>query len=74
MHFAIDEEPVVIPVKREDPPPSPPVIEQPKAPAGLLMESTPVKLLVHRKTMKESRSSSRMYIGSPAGSMSGTRS
>ena len=45
MHFAIDEEPVVIPVKREDPQPSPPVIEQPKAPAGLLMESTPVKVV-----------------------------
>jgi len=43
MHFAIDEEPVVTAVKREDPPS--PAIEQPKVPAGLLMESTPVKVV-----------------------------
>jgi hypothetical protein len=43
MQFAIDEEPVVTAVKREDPPP--PVIEQPKVPAGMLMESTPVRIV-----------------------------
>ena len=48
MHFAIDEEPVVTAVKREDPPP--PAIEQPKVPAGLLMESTPVKVVGSSKT------------------------
>lgn len=48
MHFAIDEEPVVTAVKRDDPPP--PAIEQPKVPAGLLMESTPVKVVGSSKT------------------------
>ena len=43
MHFAIDEEPIVTQVKRDDPPP--PVIEQPKVPSGLLMESMPVKVV-----------------------------
>ena len=43
MHFAIDEEPIVTALKREDPPP--PVIEQPKVPAGMLMESTKVKVV-----------------------------
>jgi hypothetical protein len=43
MHFAIDEEPMVTALKREDP--LPPVIEQPKVPAGMLMESTPVKVV-----------------------------
>ena len=43
MHFAIDEEPIVTALKREDP--LPPVIEQPKVPAGMLMESTPVKVV-----------------------------
>jgi hypothetical protein len=42
MHFAIDEESAVTLVKREDPPP---VIEQPKAPTGMLMESTLVKVV-----------------------------
>ena len=44
MQFAIDEEPVSVPVKREDPLPRP-IIEEPKAPTGLLMESTPVKVV-----------------------------
>ena len=43
MHFAIDEEPAVIPVKREDPP-SPRSSSNPRR-AGLLMESTPVKVV-----------------------------
>lgn len=40
--FAIDEEPVVIPTKQV---PAPAVPAQPKIPAGMLMESTPVKLV-----------------------------
>jgi len=43
MHFAIDEEPIVTAMKREDP--QPPAIEEPKVPAGMLMESTPVKVV-----------------------------
>jgi hypothetical protein len=43
MHFAIDEEPIVTALKREDPPP--PATEEPKVPAGMLMESTPVKVV-----------------------------
>jgi hypothetical protein len=43
MHFAIDEEPVVVAENHNEP--APPVIEQPKVPAGLLMESTPVKVV-----------------------------
>ena len=45
MDFAIDEEPVIIAAKHEDPPQPPPVIEQPKIPAAMLMESTPVKVV-----------------------------
>jgi hypothetical protein len=43
MHFAIDEEPIVTAVKREEPPP--PALEQPGIPAAMLMESTPVKMV-----------------------------
>ena len=43
MHFAIEEEPIITAAKREDP--APPVVEQPKVPAGMLMESTPVKVV-----------------------------
>ena len=43
MNFAIDEEPVVVAAKHEDPPA--PAIEQPKVPAAMLMESTPVKIV-----------------------------
>ena len=45
MHFAIDEDPAETQPKRADlaPPPTPP--EQPKVPAGMLMESTPVKVI-----------------------------
>ena len=43
MHFAIDEEPTKPVAKREDPPQPPPLIEQPKVPAAMLMESTPVR-------------------------------
>ena len=44
MHFAIDEDPVETQPKRADiaPPPAP---EQPKVPAAMLMESTPVKVV-----------------------------
>jgi len=43
MHFAIDEDPVTTVAKREEPPQQPPDVEQPKVPAAMLMESTPVK-------------------------------
>jgi hypothetical protein len=43
MHFAIDEDPVTTVAKREEPPQPPPDVEQPKVPAAMLMESTPVK-------------------------------
>ena len=45
MHFAIDEDPVETQPKRADAavPPAPP--EQPKVPAAMLMESTPVKVV-----------------------------
>ena len=45
MHFAIDEEPTKTVSKREGPPQPPSFIEQPKVPAAMLMESTPVKLV-----------------------------
>ena len=45
MHFAIDEEPTKPVAKREDPPQPPSLIEQPKVPAAMLMESTPVKVV-----------------------------
>jgi len=43
MHFAIDEDPVTTVAKREELPQPPPDVEQPKVPAAMLMESTPVK-------------------------------
>lgn len=48
MHFAIDEEPIITVVKHVDPPL--PVMEQPKVPAGMLMESTPVKVVGSSKS------------------------
>ena len=45
MDFAIDEEPVITAVKHEAPHQTPPVTEQPKVPAAMLMESTPVKVV-----------------------------
>ncbi len=52
MHFAIDEDPAETQPKRADltPPPTPP--EQPKVPAGMLMESTPVKVIGTAKNRK----------------------
>jgi hypothetical protein len=46
--FAIDEEPVT-PAKADPPPPPKPAVEQPKVPAAMLLESTPVKSLVASK-------------------------
>ena len=43
MHFAIDEEPVKIAVKQAAAPPR--VVEQPKAPAAMLLESAPVRVV-----------------------------
>src|SRR5271157_2447382 len=48
--FAIDEEPVA-PAKADQPPPPPaqPVVIQPKVPAAMLLESTPVNSMVASK-------------------------
>jgi hypothetical protein len=54
MHFAIDEEPAV--QARQDPPLPQPAAEQPKVPAAMLMESTPVR------SMAVSRSDGRVQI------------
>jgi hypothetical protein len=43
MHFAIDEDPVV--AKRTDPPPPQSASQEPKVPAAMFMESTPVKVI-----------------------------
>ena len=53
MEFAIDEVPAVIQAKRNDPPPSAPVIEQPKVPAAMLMDSTPVKVVGFSKKRRD---------------------
>jgi hypothetical protein len=45
MHFAIDEAPVETQPKRADIAVPPPAPEQPKVPAAMLMESTPVKVV-----------------------------
>jgi len=52
MHFAIDEDPVVSQTKLEDPPQRPPIPEEPKIPAAMLMESTPVKVVGSRKNQR----------------------
>ena len=53
MHFAIDEDPVVTQAKREDSPKPPPVAEQPKVPAAMLIESTPVKVVGSSKNHRK---------------------
>ena len=45
MHFAIDEDPAETRPKRADLAPVPPPTEQPRVPAAMLMESTPVKVV-----------------------------
>jgi len=44
MHFAIDQEPVTV-ARKEDPVEPAPIVQQPKIPAAMLMESTPVKVV-----------------------------
>ena len=46
MHFAIDQDPATVQARKEDPVGQAPVVhQQPKVPAAMLMESTPVKLV-----------------------------
>ncbi len=45
MHFAIDQDLVTVQAKREEPVEPAPVVQQPKIPAAMLMESMPVKLV-----------------------------
>src|SRR5579872_5514516 len=45
MHFAIDQGPATIQTKRPEPVEPSPVVEQPKIPPAMLMESTPVKVV-----------------------------
>ena len=45
MHFAIDQDPATVQAKKEEPVEQAPVVEQPKIPAAMLMESIPVKLV-----------------------------
>ena len=45
MHFAIDQDPVIVQAKKEEPVEQAPVVQQPKIPAAMLMESMPVKLV-----------------------------
>ena len=45
MHFAIDQDPATVQAKKEDPFEQAPVVQQPKIPAAMLMESMPVKLV-----------------------------
>jgi hypothetical protein len=49
MHFAIDEEPTTQ-ARQDTPPPVQPAAEQPKVPAAMLMESTPVRTLAASKS------------------------
>ncbi len=45
MHFAIDQDPAIVQAKKEEPVEQAPVVQQPKIPAVMLMESMPVKLV-----------------------------
>ena len=44
MHFAIDQDPVTV-AKKEEPVEQAPIVQQPKIPEAMLMESTPVKVV-----------------------------
>ena len=52
MHFAIDQDPTTVQAKRDDPPPRP-VVEQPKIPAAMLLESTPVRVVGSSKNRQK---------------------
>src|SRR5947208_2130331 len=45
MHFAIDQAPSTVQAKTPEPVEHPPVVEQPKIPPAMLMESSPVKVV-----------------------------
>ncbi len=45
MHFAIDQDPTTVQARRAEPVEQAPVVQGPKVPAAMLMESTPVKLV-----------------------------
>src|SRR6266542_1120149 len=45
MHFAIDQDPSTVQARKTEPPEQAPVIQRPKIPAAMLMDSTPVKLV-----------------------------
>jgi hypothetical protein len=45
MHFAIDQDPSTVQARKAEPIEQAPVIQRPKIPAAMLMESTPVKLV-----------------------------
>ena len=50
MHFAIDQDPGIVQAKKEEAAEQAPVVQQPKIPAAMLMESTPVTLVGSSKT------------------------
>jgi len=50
MHFAIDQDPATVQAKKEEPVEQAPVVQQPKIPAAMLMESMPVKLVGSSKS------------------------
>ena len=45
MHFAIDQDPSTVQARKAEPVEQAPVVQRPKVPAAMLMESTPVKLV-----------------------------
>ena len=45
MHFAIDQDLGIVQAKKDEPAEQAPVVQQPKTPAAMLMESMPVKLV-----------------------------
>ncbi len=45
MHFAIDQDPATVQARKEEAVEQAPVVQQPKIPAAMLMESMPVKLV-----------------------------
>src|ERR1017187_7982688 len=50
MHFAIDQDPGIVQAKKDEPAEQAPVVQQPKIPAAMLLESMPVKLVGSSKS------------------------
>lgn len=50
MHFAIDQDLGIVQAKKDEPAEQAPVVQQPKTPAAMLMESMPVKLVGSSKS------------------------